>query len=151
MDLRIGELLANFDPLLAGTVPIDIDVETSDLDIICRCQDHVAFAHQLRSDYGEQPDFNLKTKVIRARRVTVARFRGQHFPVEIFGQDQASHEQYAFRHLLAEAAILDREGPEFRAEIRRLKRAGWPTEPAFAHLLGLVGDPYEAILSYILR
>jgi hypothetical protein len=32
---KIFEKLSNYSPLLAGTVPIEIDIEGSDLDIIC--------------------------------------------------------------------------------------------------------------------
>ncbi|WP_315817765.1 DUF4269 domain-containing protein [Paraflavitalea speifideaquila] len=35
--------LAPYDPILVGTIPINIDIESSDLDIICYCQDKQAF------------------------------------------------------------------------------------------------------------
>lgn len=34
---QIMEILQEFDPILVGTFPINIDIETSDLDIICHC------------------------------------------------------------------------------------------------------------------
>jgi len=32
---KIFEKLDNYSPLLTGTIPIEIDIESSDLDIIC--------------------------------------------------------------------------------------------------------------------
>jgi len=34
-DYTIFETLTTFNPILVGTIPIEIDIETSDLDIIC--------------------------------------------------------------------------------------------------------------------
>ena len=38
----LDKLLA-FNPILTGTIPIDIDIPNSDLDIICECKNHDAF------------------------------------------------------------------------------------------------------------
>ncbi|HRF37192.1 MAG TPA: DUF4269 domain-containing protein, partial [Saprospiraceae bacterium] len=54
--------------------------------------------------------------------------------------------QNAYRHLLIEARLLEERGPEFRQQIIELKQQGVKTEPAFARLLGLEGDAYEALL-----
>lgn len=48
--------------------------------------------------------------------------------------------------MLIEHQILLEKGESFRQEIISLKKQGIKTEPAFAQLLGLSGDPYEAIL-----
>jgi hypothetical protein len=42
--------------------------------------------------------------------------------------------------------LVDAE-PKLGDKVRTLKRAGYGTEEAFAHLLQLGGDPYEALLS----
>lgn len=55
-------------------------------------------------------------------------------------------QQGAFRHLVAEFALLQRYGDDLRKRIRALKVGGMKTEPAFAHALGLDGDPYVALL-----
>lgn len=55
---------------------------------------------------------------------------------------------YAFRHMVVEHQILCTREEGFRQKILNLKRQGYKTEPAFAKVLGLRGDPYEAILNY---
>ena len=48
--------------------------------------------------------------------------------------------------MLAEYKILNNKGLEFKNEIKELKAKGIKTEPAFAKLLGLKGDPYLELL-----
>jgi hypothetical protein len=50
--------------------------------------------------------------------------------------------------MITEFRILQLRGEEFRHDIIALKKSGLKTEPAFASLLGLSGDPYEALLNY---
>lgn len=50
--------------------------------------------------------------------------------------------------MVIEHEILKSRDEEFRLEIIKLKQNGYKTEPAFAHLLGLKGDPYIALLEY---
>lgn len=146
--IQIMEVLAAFQPTLVGTVPIDIDIEDSDLDIICTCDDHELFRSVIGEYFGHMSGYTTATSMYRAVETTVAQFRTPNFILEIFGQATPIHQQYAYRHMLIEHEILMREGAAFREEIRRLKRAGIKTEPAFAQLLGLTGDPYEALLAY---
>src|SRR6266849_3193754 len=42
--LRVFPLLSAFDPVLAGTIPPDVDVPGSDLDIVCYAEDVDTFA-----------------------------------------------------------------------------------------------------------
>ena len=48
--------------------------------------------------------------------------------------------------MIIEHKILAAHDNDFKTEIIKLKQAGLKTEPAFARLLGLDGDPYEALL-----
>ena len=147
-DLGIMEALVEYHPLLAGTIPLGIDLPESDLDVICECYDHPRFAESLQEAFGSYPDFEWYTCTIRSRTNTIARFQGQHFQIELFGQGTPSHQQYAYQHMLVEYRILAQQGPEFAQQVIALKATGMKTEPAFAQLLGLEGDPYEALLHY---
>ena len=52
----------------------------------------------------------------------------------------------AYRPMLVEARVLRLLGEEFMRRVVELKEKGVKTEPAFARLLGLDGDPYIAVL-----
>lgn len=132
---------------MVGTVPIGIDVSGSDLDVICEVDDFEEFAQVVERFYGQQPAFCLTHKKIRDRWCIVASFQGEHFPVELFGQAVPTQGQYAYRHMLVEHRLLEELGDAFRQQIVALKKAGYKTEPAFAKVLGLEGDPYEILLS----
>jgi ribosomal protein S18 acetylase RimI-like enzyme len=77
----------------------------------------------------------------------VAAFELAGLAVEIFGQALPVTAQRGFRHMVIEGQLLAIGGAALAARIRDLKRAGTRTEPAFAQLLGLDGDPYEALLA----
>lgn len=145
-DLNLMPLLQQYNPILAGTIPIDIDLPESDLDIICECKDHQAFAQDLVRLYGKQKDFKIYQHKHDDFLSTIANFRARHFEIEIFGQNLASTQQNAYRHMLIEHRLLEENGLAFKERIRALKAAGLKTEPAFAKLLGLSGNPYEALL-----
>lgn len=143
---RLFDLLQPFQPVLAGTIPLSIDIPGSDLDIICCWNDEAAFAEFVTHHFGHFPDFECLHKSIRNRPTVLARFTAGDFPIEIFGQNRPAAEQEAVRHLLVEYAILQERGEEFRQAVIALKMAGMKTEPAFGRLLGMKGDGYEGLL-----
>lgn len=143
---RLFDLLQPFQPVLAGTIPLAIDIPGSDLDIICCWEDEAAFAEYVTRHFGHFPNFECLHKSIRNRPTVLARFTAGDFPIEIFGQNRPAAEQEAVRHLLVEYAILEEKGEAFRQQVIALKMAGMKTEPAFGRLLGMKGDGYEGLL-----
>jgi len=141
---HIFDKLAPFTPILAGTIPINIDIENSDLDIICYVQDEVAFTKTLTNLFHNEKGFIITEN--SAFQSIKANFFMDGFEFEIFGQAIPTLRQNAYRHMLIEHQILLEKGETFRQEIISLKNQGIKTEPAFAQLLGLKGDPYTAIL-----
>lgn len=139
--------LAAFTPVLAGTVPLGIDTDESDLDILCQYHDKDIFAGTLNRCYGHYPDFKLWEKEIAGGTAVVASFIASGFVIEVFGQNQPVREQYGYLHLVKEAEILTIMGNDFRESVIKLKKLGSKTEPAFAKLLKLQGDPYKALLA----
>jgi hypothetical protein len=84
--------------------------------------------------------------VIKNDETIVANFRLDEFRIELFGQNRPTREQESYRHMIIEHRIILDRGESFRQEVIRLKKEGVKTEPAFCKLLGIEGDPYEALL-----
>jgi hypothetical protein len=145
--LGLMAALAPFNPVLAGTVPLDVDIETSDLDILCCARDRDAFEGTIRTAFGHHAGFHTRRIVRDGMPSMVARFVYGGFPVEIFAQSRAVVDHRAYRHLVAEARLLQLGGPSARDDIRRMKREGFKTESAFARYFRLEGDPYLALLA----
>lgn len=145
---QILQSMEQFNPVLVGTIPLDIGIEGSDLDIICCFKEMDQFKKKLMDEFGRLRDFELQIHKQIKPSAVVARFFIADFEIEIFGQRTPIKEQFAYRHLKAEYALLKREGLAFKQQIIDLKRQGFKTEPAFAKALGLKGDPYTALLEF---
>jgi hypothetical protein len=143
---RIFEKLKACSPVLAGTVPIGIDVEGSDLDVICEAKDKLEFEKLLINSFSE---FELKVKSfeINGENAVTGQFMAEGFLIEIFGQNKPAVAQDAYRHMIAEYRILQEKGDDFKNRIIALKKQGIKTEPAFGILLGL-DHPYEDLLKF---
>lgn len=146
VELSLFKDLDTYSPILTGTIPIGIDIPSSDLDIICQCSDHEAFTNEITTLYAQKDQFQIRTNTINELISTIASFRVDGFEIEIFGQDCPTVQQNAYKHMMVEHAILNKKGDPFREEIIQLKKSGLKTEPAFVQLLGLDGNPYEALL-----
>lgn len=144
--LGVMEALAQYGPVLCGTIPLGIDLPESDLDIICEAGDLSGFAERVTAFYGALEGFALKQKVVSGLPTVIARFRYGGFDFELFAQPRPAREQNAYRHMVAEARVLALAGPEAAEAIRALKAGGLKTEPAFAAYFGLEGDPYAVLL-----
>lgn len=145
---KILSNLAEFDPILVGTIPINIDIENSDLDIICYWKDKASFIEKIIFFFEKEAEFNIREVFINDRDSVVANFKTENFEIELFGQNIPTKDQNGYRHMLIENEILQSKGNDFRSEIIKLKQNGYKTEPAFAFLLGLKGDPYTELLEY---
>lgn len=141
---QVLEKLAAFDPILTGTIPINIDIETSDLDIICHFTNPVLFQKSVRHFFGREKRYKEFTP--NHPGAVAASFWLDDFEIEIFGQSIPTQQQAAYRHMLIEHKILIEKGEAFRQQIIELKKHGYKTEPAFGKLLGIDGNVYEELL-----
>ncbi|RUT35762.1 DUF4269 domain-containing protein [Paenibacillus zeisoli] len=139
-------VLNPFDPLLVGTVPIEIDLPTSDLDIICHFQDAMIFRDFLIQEYSKYKDFSVKSTVVDSIERVVCYFTYGKWMVEIFGQPKSTFQQNGYKHMIIEYRILSLLGIKAKKRIIELKSRGIKTEPAFGHLLKIQGDPYKVLL-----
>jgi hypothetical protein len=148
-ELGIFGTLADYGPVLVGTVPIGIDIEGSDLDVACfvKEQEWAAFGLLVESNFSQLQDYRCVPRTIHGLKRVVVNFTFRGWPVEIFAQSVPTVLQNGYRHMVIEHRILKLMGPAGYEAVRALKRNGWKTEPAFAELLRLEGDPYEALLA----
>ncbi|MBB6129437.1 DUF4269 domain-containing protein [Mucilaginibacter lappiensis] len=140
------KLLQKFDPILAGTIPINIDIENSDLDIICCFNSKADFKNAIALAFSDFEGFQLTDTVINQQETIVAAFSVDGWPVEVFGQYIPTRQQNAYKHMIVEYLLLEHYGESFRQQVIELKKQGYKTEPAFARLLGLNADPYLELL-----
>lgn len=135
------ERLAEFQPLVVGTIPIGIDIPGSDLDVVCGTDDLHKVRRSVRRYFSHYPAFTESLN----ENVYVAGFEYKGLPVEVYAECRASFLQNGYRHMVVEDRILRLAGEEFRMKIVGLKLDGLKTEPAFGILLGLE-EPYSALL-----
>ncbi|WP_366143272.1 DUF4269 domain-containing protein [Soonwooa sp.] len=131
---------------MVGTIPIAIDIQNSDLDIICYVEDQKDFVRTVEDAFQAEKDFSIRHLNDRELPAIVANFFIDDFEIEIFGQAVPSIQQAAYKHMLIEDYLLKKYGEAFRQQIITLKKQGYKTEPAFALLLGLEGNPYTELL-----
>jgi hypothetical protein len=145
--LNVMNELHHFHPLVCGTIPIGIDIPTSDLDIIMEVEDFQLFEKEVHRLYSGNEDFGMKRKVIRGIQVVKANFTYSDFEFELFGQAQPVYNQNAYLHMVIEHSIL-KSRPEMKQEVILLKMGGCKTEEAFCKLLGIVGNPFEELIRF---
>ncbi|WP_404450358.1 DUF4269 domain-containing protein [Sutcliffiella horikoshii] len=146
-ELKILDDLNDYTPVLCGTIPIDIDIKGSDLDIIMEVRDLDTFANELQNLYANKENFSLKRKVIRGKEVVKANFIFHDFEFELFGQALPVHKQFAYLHMLIEDELMKRN-PGLKEKVLHLKKQGYKTEPAFCKILNIGGDPYEGLILF---
>ena len=145
---NVLQRIAEFDPILVGTIPINIDIENSDLDIICYWKNKADFKTKIQAVFGKEKEFKIRETYIDDQEMVIAIFKIDPFEIEIFGQNIPTKKQNGYQHMLIENQILASKDENFRLEIIKLKQKGYKTEPAFGLLLGLKNDPYLELLSY---
>jgi len=127
--LGVMKTLAAYDARLAGTIPLDVDIPGSDLDIICQvaAAQSEGFARLLRWEYEHLPGFTLARKQRYGRTVSLCDFTFREFPIQIYGSPEPVTRQRAWVHMIAEAHLLAQAKPEEKEAVRALKRAGMKT------------------------
>ncbi|TAE30560.1 MAG: DUF4269 domain-containing protein [Candidatus Kapaibacterium sp.] len=152
--LCIFDILAPFSPTLAGTIPLGVDIEGSDADIICFATDFEVFRNVVCEQFSGQKDFAVKEVEIKGVASFIASFsvchasstlHGSPLWIEIFAQAVPVWEQAAVRHYWVEQRLLWLGDDHDRKSIQHLKRQGMKTEPAFARYFELNGEPYSVL------
>ncbi len=137
--------LGGFPSMVIGTPPLDLATQDSDIDIAFQADDLDQFQRNAASAFGDLPCYSHHFASKRGERYLCVQFQTLGWDVELFCQSIPLDQQWGVRHFHMERRLLDLN-PPMRQLVLQLKHQGMKTEPAFAAVLGLAGDPYEAIL-----
>ena len=143
--LGILKSLRKFEPLIAGTFALGIETENSDVDVLVGCDNLEQMLEECQQ-FSALPGFEKYLDEDSGEKYALCRFVFEGVPFEIFGQRQRSVKQRAYKHFQVEERLLKLGGDRFRREIQKLRGLGEKTEPAFAKVLQLQGDPFLALL-----
>lgn len=145
-NFKVMESLTEFTPILVGTVPLQINIAGSDLDIICSYTDQQHFISTVNKCFGTYVGFVLKNILVKEEETILVSFTLEDWPVEVFAQKVPVHQQAGYRHMIVEYNLLLQHGTTLKEEVLKLKEQGLKTEPAFAAALNIKGDAYTALL-----
>jgi len=145
---NVLEKLEKYNPIVVGTYPLDINIESSDIDIIGQTNNFIEAVDDLIKKFSEYHNFSIRTTEKNHKIILVCSFWIKKFRFEVYLENKNPLEQSAYKHMLTEAKILKSKDELFKKEIINLKNKGISTEEAFALLLGLEGDPYEMLLNF---
>lgn len=134
--------LKEFEPLVSGTFPLDIAVKNSDVDILIFSPNLDAMEERLKSVFSDRKSFKIERNSDRI----VVQFSQFDFEFEIYAERTHSALQKSNLHFLLEERLFKIGPDDFKSQIVLLKELGTKTEAAFAKVLGLSGDPYQALL-----
>jgi hypothetical protein len=143
---KVLELLKTYRPLVAGTFPLDLQTEDSDLDILLTCQNLTELPNLFKTHFGQMEQFECQQMMVDGQPTVVASFRFQGIPFELFAQNQESVRQRGYLHFQIEERLMKLGGLGLKTKLQEARIKGLKTEPAFAQVLGLPGDPYAALL-----
>ena len=133
-------------PLVAGTIPLAVNLPSSDLDILMTAQNLNEAQELLTKAFSKENDFSATRTNIADIDSLIVNFCHGGIAFEVFVQNGESVQQTAYRHFQVEELLLKLKGETFREHIMKLRREGLKTEPAFAQALGLTGDAYLSLL-----
>ncbi|WP_282629513.1 DUF4269 domain-containing protein [Empedobacter sedimenti] len=145
---QILEKLDRYKPIVVGTIPIEINIENSDIDIIGETSNFEGAKNYLIENFSHYLEFKINLLTSNNEICLTCNFRIDAFEIEIYLQNKIPTEQNAYRHILIEAKLLEKFDESFKNKIIELKKNGYKTEPAFAKLLELKGNPYLTLLEY---
>ncbi|WP_425891767.1 DUF4269 domain-containing protein [Aeromonas veronii] len=144
------------DMALVSTLAIGLDRPGSDLDILCQHPDPAAFAATFAaqgwqaSPKGDNIWLLERTFSCLDQSCAVSGSDKSEasWPLELYVTPAPIETLNGWRHLTMMAALLERFGDAFYREVLRLRlEEGLKGEAAMCRLLGLAGDPYEALLT----
>ena len=123
-----------------------LDTDTSDVDVLVEAANLNAFGQLGERTWGDRPGFGRAERHWQGLPAVICRFEAAGRLCEVFAQPLPVAKQRGVRHLSAERRLLIAGGDALRDAVRAARQRGLKTEPAFAEVLRLDGDPYDALL-----
>ncbi|MFD2204814.1 DUF4269 domain-containing protein [Kiloniella antarctica] len=145
-DLDLNIVLKTINHTLIGTPPLMIDVANSDIDIACYAQSPKKLYGHFSKHYGSSKNYRAHFLDSSPCITLIISFEFSDWEIEFFIQNQPLHKQNGVRHFNIEKRLLAILGEPFKKAVIALKNQNIKTEPAFAHLLNIKGDPYVNLL-----
>lgn len=142
-NINIFNTIEKYNPILVGTIPIGIDIDNSDLDIICEVYNLKEFEILMKDKFSNCNEFRINK--VNKETLTV-NFFIDNFEIEVYAENKKATEQNGYRHMIIENRVLELGGDLIRDKVIELKKCGLKTEPAFAKLLNLKGNSYDELL-----
>ena len=139
-------VLKEYSPLIAGTFPLNMQIDNSDLDFLIRLKNKDELKALSTKTWGGLRGFKIKESEVDGLETVIVKFSIDGVQFEIFAQDLEPVKQKAYKHFLVEERLVKIKGPQFLRQVVDLKNRGMKTEPAIATILNLKGDPYVALL-----
>ncbi len=116
-DFQIIEKLENYNPLVVGTIPIEIDLDDSDVDIILQTNDCNDLEKFLLDKFSYFRNFKMDRRMSDKQNILVCNFVIDQIPFEVYAENKPTHLQYGFLHMMKEFEILNQKGIDFSLTI----------------------------------
>ena len=131
----VMETLQPFDPILVGSIPLNVGTETSDIDIICCWQTKSELVDAVLRAFGTAENFSITDKNTDEGCIVRCQLTLHGVDIEIFGSSVPSDQQNAYKRMLAKYEIIERNGEDFRQAVVNLKQKGIKTGEAIRMLI----------------
>ena len=110
-EYNILETLSKYNPIVVGTIPIDIHIESSDVDIILESNEINILAIHLERHFFQFKNYHLE---IKNENILICNFLIEDLPFEIYACSTKTIEQNGYRHMIIENEILNHFGNDFK-------------------------------------
>ncbi|WP_413531823.1 DUF4269 domain-containing protein [Empedobacter brevis] len=81
---QISEKLNAYKPIVVGTIPIEINTENSDIDLIGECSDFEKAESDLLENFSHYPEFKIEQTTINSETCLICNFKINSFEIEIY-------------------------------------------------------------------
>lgn len=148
---NIFEKLKDYSPIIAGTFPLGIHNNHSDMDILLQASSLKDFQSIVKQLFLIEEEFKEEFKEefvhINGLDTYIINFLLDGIPIELFIQDKDPVTQVAYRHFLIEEQLLNVGGSRLKERIHFYRNRGMKTEPAFAKALNMTNkDSFNGLL-----